>query len=216
MELPASVSAAEGEEDRRKYEAGPLTADDFRGQPPARAEMLANTATELRYEYRCRFEPAGQGTRAVLTAVEVYAYVRRDLSWNRQPQNQALMDHEQGHADICQVQCLLARLAFRELQRTTGVQASGGSQSDAQAALGRKVAALIEEFRAARRHDDADYDRQTKHGSGSRQSEWRRVQQETLRQLAERWEQSPDMGGEDRPTTTKRRVRTEGTAPPER
>ena len=193
--LATLASAAEAVEDRRKYEDGPLAADDFRAPVQQIPGIAAHTITELRYTFRCRFEPAGKLTRAVLTNIEVQAYIRRDRSWNREPHNKSLLDHEQGHADIIQAHCLRARLAFRERMRTGKIEVTGNSQREAEAALGRKIEALIFEFRAARQDDDAQYDRATHHGLGGQQAEWRRVQIETLRQLAEQWQPAASGAG---------------------
>ena len=52
--------------------------------------------------------------------------------------------------------------------------------------LKREVAA----FEKAARDADAEYDRETAHGLGGKQAEWRRVQQETLKALQEKVEKS--------------------------
>ena len=98
--------AAFAAEQRRKYDEGPLRAEDFAGQVREIPGKAANTATELRYEYRYRYQTSGKMTQVTLQSVEIHAYIRRDASWNRNPDDQRLLDHEQGHADISQIQCL--------------------------------------------------------------------------------------------------------------
>src|SRR5687767_8495044 len=101
--------------ERRRYEEGPLAQDDF-GDVPAfvPAGASARTATELLYNFRYKYRSTSRSTTITLSSIEIDAYIRRDQSWNLNPENKALLDHEQGHADIAQIECLKARLAFRE------------------------------------------------------------------------------------------------------
>lgn len=169
--------------DRRPYDEGPLTAEDFLHQPKTVPKgTVALTATELRFEYKYRYKSNARNTTATLSSLEITAYIRRDLSWNLSPESKRLLDHEQGHADIAQIQCLKARLAARKI---IGLQATAGSIEEAQAALGREVSRHMQPFEDAMREADAEYDRETFHGLGGKQAEWRRVQVETLKKLGE-------------------------------
>lgn len=185
----ASVSKAE--EDRRLWDDGPLTKNDFRGAVPEQPERKAYTATEIRHDYRYRYASTSGGrVTATLTEIDIQAYIRRDQSWNRTPDDRRLLDHEQGHADNAAIQCLRARIALRDAMRGRGVQAVGETKELAVAALERRVIDLMQSFIDGLRDADADYDRRTLHGLGPNESEWRRVQAETLKSLTEQWEKT--------------------------
>jgi hypothetical protein len=179
--LPSLVAAA----DRRKYEDGPLTKDDF-GEIPAfvPAGASARTVTELLYNYHYKYRSNSRSTTITLSSIEINAYIRRDQSWNRNLDNEALLDHEQGHADIAQIECLRARLAFRErLRKGRPIEVTASSLKEAETALQREVKREMDKYEQAAREADAEYDRATSHGLNGQQAEWRRVQQETLKKL---------------------------------
>ena len=97
MLLPAAALAAEA---ARKVDAGPLTAADFRGQVPVDPAGDANTSTQLRFSFRYGYQQLGGRATVTVESVSVDAIVIQDASWNRQPTNARLLEHEQGHADI--------------------------------------------------------------------------------------------------------------------
>jgi hypothetical protein len=99
-----------------------------------------------------------------------------------------LLDHEQGHADIAQIHCLRARLAFRKsLAKGQGPSATASSLNEAVASLERALRRDIAAFEKAAQDADAEYDRVTANGVGANQAEWRRVHAETLKELAAAW-----------------------------
>ncbi|MDX1947675.1 MAG: hypothetical protein SFU86_19915 [Pirellulaceae bacterium] len=185
--LVLAGSLTRAAESRRKYEAGPLRAEDFAAEPPKSAGRAANTVTELRYEYRYRYSTGEKSVQIALESIEIHAYIRRDASWNRTPDDRALLDHEQGHADIAQIQCLQARRAFAEKIRR-GFQVEAATRAEGIQALERVIQREMSSFEEAGRAADAEYDRATEHGLGGQQAEWRRVQRETLRNLQEEGE----------------------------
>jgi hypothetical protein len=180
-----SLSAAE---DTRPYDDGPLTADDFRGKPPEDSVAAAKTATQFSFDFKYRYKLTARGTTVTLDRITITACIRRDQSWNRYPDNMRLLDHEQGHADIAQIHCLQARLAFRKsLAKGQGLSATASSLNEAVASLERAIHRDIASFEKAAQDADAEYDRETANGVGANQREWRRVHAETLKELAAAW-----------------------------
>jgi hypothetical protein len=181
MLLPAAARAAEA---ARKIDAGPLTAADFRGQPPENPAGAANTATQLRFSFGYRHQRIGGRATVTVLNVSIDAYVIQDASWNRQPADILLLAHEQGHADIAWIQCLKARLAVRErLKKRRGWMAAASTHEEALAEVSRELSELITTYHEEGLRADAEYDRETQHGLGPRQGEWRRVQAATIEEL---------------------------------
>lgn len=179
-----AVSMLSAAEDRRHYDAGPLTADDFRGEPPERAVAAAKTSTQFVFDFKYRYKSNAKNTTVTLDSITIDAYIRRDQSWNRDPTNKSLLDHEQGHADIAQIHCLRARLEFRKkLIKGPNISVTASSLKEAIAALDREVRKEMAAVEQANRDADAEYDRETRSGLGPKQAEWRRVQIETIQQL---------------------------------
>jgi hypothetical protein len=176
-------------ENVRPYDDGPLTEDDFRGKPPETITAAAKTVTQFAFEFTYRYKTTARLTTASLDSITITSCIRRDQSWNRHPDDKRLMDHEQGHADIAQIYCLKARLAFRKkLGKGPNVTATASSLKEAAASLDREVRKEMAIFEQATRDADAEYDRQTANGLGGKQAEWRRVQLETLKQLEAEWD----------------------------
>lgn len=173
--------------ERRKYEQGPLAATDFLGAPDQATERLANTSTELRHEYRYRYRSEGQYVIASLESITLHAYIWPGLSWNKRPRDLALLDHEQGHADIAHIESLKARLHFHKTRATSRLHGRAMNLKDAVAALDRIVNKQVASFIQAMRDADVDYDRSTSHGVNGKQAEYRRVQQETIKRLEAEW-----------------------------
>jgi hypothetical protein len=123
-----------------------------------------------------------------LDSITITACIRRDQSWNRYPENERLLDHEQGHADIAQIHCLQARLAFRKLlAKRQAPSATASTPSEAVASLERAIRKEIATFEKAARDSDAQYDRETANGAGPQQQEWRRIHAETIKELTAAW-----------------------------
>ena len=183
--LPGIATA---KEDTRPYDEGPLTADDFRGEPPEESIAAAKTATQFAFDFKYRYKSTARATTVTLDSITITACIRRDQSWNRHPDNKALMDHEQGHADIAQIHCLQARRSFRtRLAKGQGPSATAASLKEAVASLERAIRKEIAAFEKEARDADAEYDRVTANGTGLQQQEWRRVHAETLQELSATW-----------------------------
>lgn len=184
-----AIGGAVAAENVRPYEDGPLTQDDFQGRPPETITAAAKTVTQFAFEFTYRYKTTARLTTATLDRITITACIRRDQSWNRRPDDVSLMDHEQGHADIAQIHCLKARLAFRKkLGKGPNVTATASSLKEAAAALDREVRKEMAVFEQSTRDADLEYDRQTANGLGGKQAEWRRVQMETLKQLEAEWD----------------------------
>jgi hypothetical protein len=175
--------------DQRPYDAGPLTADDFRGTPDPAEKLVARTVTAMRYKYEYSYVEVNRRVTVSLTSIELTAYICRDQSWNRFPKNVMLLDHEQGHADNAQIHTLEARIAFaRDIGSRQGVKSSAGTLEGARAGLEKRIKERMADMEKRVRESDANYDRDTKNGTAGTQAEWRRVQQETLARLEAEWE----------------------------
>lgn len=169
--------------DRRLCEAGPLAKDDFRADPPGESIASARTVTELRHEFSYTYRESGRSVIAKLDKIKIQSYVRRDKSWNKQPDNAALMDHEQGHADNALIESLKARADFAK--RSSTFTTTARTKDEAAAALERQVRAKMKTYEAAMLEQDSLYDQQTRNGlDATKQHEWRRVQMETIKKLA--------------------------------
>ena len=169
--------------DRRASGEKALTAKDFLGVAPPSTNGMAFTSTELRYDYDYRYRVSGENTTATLTRITIESYVRRDLSWNRKPDDAALLDHEQGHADNSLIECLKARQDFAARMKR-GFSVTGGSSKEATSAIEREVRKVMSGYEQAVRDQDALYDSSTSNGvTVAKQQEWRRVQKETLKRL---------------------------------
>jgi hypothetical protein len=183
-----SIGGASAAENVREYGEGPLTASDFQGAPPEIVTAAAKTVTQFAFEFTYRYKSTARLTTATLDRITITACIRRDQSWNLRPDDESLMDHEQGHADIAQIHCLKARLEFRKkLAKGPNLAVTASSLKEAAAGLDREVRKEIAVFEQATRDADLEYDRQTANGLGGKQAEWRRVQAETLKQLEAEW-----------------------------
>lgn len=184
-QIPPGVKPAEADQ-QRSYELGPLTPQDFQAEFPAEDGGLdAWTTSELKFRYRYETQVRGRRATARITLVEVDAVVIRDQSWNRLPQDQELLDHEQGHFDLTQIAALETRLYFagNRIVRTAATPQRATEMVEAE--LNRKMQEFIQELKL--RHEE--YDRLTNHGQiASSQREQRRLQQQQLDLLTRQWQ----------------------------
>ena len=168
-------------DDTRFYADGPLTAEDFRGTPPDDAAMWARTVTRLHYTYKYRHStPDMRNYTVTVGAISIVAEIRRDTSWNKRPENMSLLDHEQGHADNAQI---VALRAIKDFAAAAPIKVRDKTIKAALAEVDRLLKARLGKYERQLQQDDADYDEATAHGVNGQQSEWRRVQHETLKRL---------------------------------
>lgn len=155
----------------RKFRDGPLTVADFRGRPTGNekaaipgGQLTAFTVTEVRYETRFQVRGAGDNWVARLVSAEAFAVMHRDQSWILQPDDQELLDHEQGHFDTTQILALQVQErinVLRKQRNLVGVGATpAAAQQDLDARLKRELQPLMESHEQLQR----DYDVVTRHG----------------------------------------------------
>ncbi len=191
------VLTAEERKSLRAYEAGPLTKDDFHTEPPEMRVvggivLRSNVFTDVRYRYRGEGRAKGKNVEVKLTAIRVVAVVDRSKSWNADPTDAALLDHEQGHFDISAIAAARTQNHFDKLIAGEGLRAEGKDEKAAGAAMDQKVAEVFGELLRPWREEQVDYDRATVHGADQRQQTAHRRQQkemlEVLRREAEKRE----------------------------
>ena len=177
----------------RAYRKGPLRADDFHATPPAKPpkadglHALAYTATDVRHKMRYRYTQRRRRFSAWLTSLQVDAVVLCDQSWNKQKQNCDLLDHEQGHFDITEIQTRRIQLHMRKLiKRGKALKVVATSKQDAVTKLQAQIRAELKPFVDASKRGHETYDELTRHGTRRQaQAEQRRKQKQSLKELQE-------------------------------
>ncbi len=169
----------------RRYSTGALTAKDYQAPVPEdRGELDAYTTTDLRFEFEYRTYRSARRVRAWTTTIDVYAVVDRSKSWNQKPNDQRLLDHEQGHFALAHIAALRAQHHFATSGRVSGV-ASGEEQAVAnlQQDLERQVKRFMDELR----DENHRYDECTQRGlNRAEQEKHRRNQREQIAALSAR------------------------------
>ncbi|MEE3370865.1 MAG: hypothetical protein VX346_16115 [Planctomycetota bacterium] len=175
----------------RRYQEGPLTVSDFRGKVPRDAEgkvesLLAFTKTDFRYSWKSTFARRNRRHYLTATNIDLYSVMLPQHSWNRAPRDQRLLDHEQGHFDITEVQIRKAILQLKDPSSRKLFRSSGNSRTRAVQRFEKNLARFLEPFVAASRKHHERYDKVTKHGSNRpAQEHERRKQKLDLQRLAE-------------------------------
>jgi len=182
--VQTGVHAQNGPAKYRNYADGPLTAEDFQAPIPGFVQFRgqkALTTTDFRYDFQYRLRRSRRRVTARLSSIDIWAAVIPSESWNRQPENARLMDHEQGHFDLTYIAVLRARSYF-----STSKSLVGGGTNDERAIkdlrqqLDRRFRLLREELRAAH----VEYDEITRHGAAlGPQKEQRDRQKQQITEL---------------------------------
>jgi Bacterial protein of unknown function (DUF922) len=177
----------------RRYEDGPLTEADFRGQRPTEGKLVnspfqAYLFLDIAWSNQYRTTGRGRVVTAHLTQFQATAVSNPAKSWNvGGKKNPELLDHEQGHFDITQIHAQRLELKLRKLLALR--KPPTGTGETKAAAVGALQALLDKEYlavKAATDEENIEYDRLTAHGTaGEKQREIRHVHQETLKKLAE-------------------------------
>jgi hypothetical protein len=192
----ATASYSDGADNWRRYSNGPLTEADFRSRPPAFrkleagrvAPITAYTYTEIKYDSQFQVTLARGRWTARLTSAEAYAIVRWDQSWNIRPNDERLMDHEQGHFDLSHSYALAIQLHLDERRKAGKLPMGRGETSDAairdlEDRLRSELKPIFDEHVKVQQ----DYDRITDHGGLSEaQIEQRRQQAAKIAELTEK------------------------------
>jgi hypothetical protein len=182
----AVVAYAEEVSTKRRYELGSLTAKDFQAKPPEEGGAKALTKTEVHYAYKYNYQ---QGTTAIslqLSQIEIIAFIRTDLSWNKRPQEMWLLDHEQGHFDNAYIIALQCQLEFEtRIQKDNKVFTfAAASQNEAVQKLEEELKIVMQSFFDKLKVQDQKYDETTSHGIEEKeQLEWRSQQRTQIREL---------------------------------
>jgi len=168
---------------QRPYEDGPLTAGDYRTEPPEDDGGLdAFTTTDLRFRYEYRSRTTPRRVTIWTTKIMADAVVVPGKSWNRRPEDTRLLDHEQGHFDLSYIAALRARLHFARQGRIT---ATAASSEDAVRGLEKEIQRQMQEFVDAVLSEHHEYDRRTRHGLDRRaQLKERESQREEIARLS--------------------------------
>ena len=166
----------------RRYAEGPLRVTDFRAAPPTEPvpgspSLQAFTQTDFRFTWKYTISRRNRRFHLKATTIDLYGVVVRDRSWNRAPDNQRLLDHEQGHFDITETAIRQARLKLQEPMSRRLIRASGNTLKRALRRLEENVLQFLEPFAAETRKRHTHYDRVTGHGKNSAAQHRERMRQ---------------------------------------
>ena len=155
---------------QRRYDAGPLTADDFQATAPVplptvgRFKQLAFADTDIRYQMEYRYKNLSTGVEATLKDIDIYAIFLADKSWLTNAGAKTL-DHEQGHFDISQMYALDAKLQMQtRLNDGKSLIGKGANRDEAVSDLHRQVDEFLKPLHARVATAHKEYDRDTNHG----------------------------------------------------
>jgi hypothetical protein len=150
------------------------------------AGQKAETQTTLVYKLEYRLYRSGRRSVASLKSIDVRAMFIPSRSWNREPRNARLLDHEQGHFDITHIAALRVRLRFATSKRISGSGLDDEQAiQDLQQQVDRSFRLFAEEDKIRAAH--VEYDEITRHGAESGpQEEQRRRQKDEIAKLTER------------------------------
>ena len=176
----------------RPYNDGPLTAADFRGQPPTAGELAGSPFQAFLYmdlTWSSEYRTAGRGRviTAYLTQFQAAAVSNPSKSWNLWGKKKPdLLDHEQGHFDITQTHAQRLEIRMRKLLAAKQpLAATGETKAAAVEALNALLDKEVKTAKAVSDEENHEYDRLTVHGGVlEKQNEFRHVHQETLKKLA--------------------------------
>jgi hypothetical protein len=188
--IPSIVSFAEqtsAKEKVRRYSRGPLSIEEFRGTAINAEGRTALTATRIFCEYKFDVKVRGGRVVASLRSFTAFACFLPNDSWWNDRDNPQLLDHEQGHFDISEIQARRVNLTFAKLLASgRTISAEGSSASAVREKLEKQINDVVRKADKERDQANLDYDRTTRHGLlAPNQSEQRRIQRLTLGQLAD-------------------------------
>ena len=101
LAVTCSMALADEEKTPRRYEDGPLTAEDFQAEAPnplpkaGRFSQLAFADTDILFRHEYRYKTTFEGAEATLKDIDIYAVFLSDKSWLSRA-NEKTLDHEQG------------------------------------------------------------------------------------------------------------------------
>jgi hypothetical protein len=167
----ARFPIAHAAEAPRKYADGPLAPADFRAAVPEPqpvkdgVRLRAMTDVEIRYTTRYRWdEPTPGNVSARLTRFECQAVLLPEKCWNKEPDDLRLLDHEQGHFDVTEINTRRAQKRFDQLIADQGLIGYGSDERSAVADLDKKVHDEMQKVFDRERDEQIKYDRASNHG----------------------------------------------------
>ena len=175
----------------RRYQEGPLTVRDFRGKVPRNVKdkvnsLLAFTKTDFRYSWKLTFSRRNRKHYLTATTIDLYSVMLPQHSWNRAPRDRRLLDHEQGHFDITEVQIRKAILQLKDASSRRLFRSSGNSRARAVRRFEENLTRFLEPFVTASRKQHELYDKVTTHGRNrAAQDHERSKQKRELQRLGE-------------------------------
>ncbi len=156
----------------RPYRDGPLTAADYRCPPPNPlpqkngVQLSAMTFTSLHYNTRYRWrEVQPEKFEARLTSFDIVAEVDRRQSWTTRPTDERLLDHEQGHFDVSELNARRIQKKFNELIASSAVIGHGSDETNAIADMNQQVETRVHDYLEQERKQQDQYDITTHHGT---------------------------------------------------
>jgi predicted secreted Zn-dependent protease len=175
----------------RRYSDGPIVPADFKAAVPDPSpvkdgiKLRAMTHTEIRYTTRYRWDEAKSGVvTAWLTRFDCYAVLLCDKSWIKEPMDLRLIDHEQGHFDITEINARRAQKKFVPLIADKSLIGHGHDEASAVADLHEQVHDQMQHVFDSERDEQIEYDRVTNHGRNhSAQAEQRQIQHDRIKEL---------------------------------
>jgi hypothetical protein len=174
----------------RRYADGPMTPADFRAAvpdpPPMKdgVRLRAVTHSEIRYTTRYHWEESKPGTvTASLTRFDCHSQLLCDKCWNRAPMDLRLLDHEQGHFDIAELNARQGQKIFDKLIADKTLVGHGRDERSAVADLDKKVRDEMKAVFDQENDEQIEYDRATNHGREfAAQAKQRKLIDERLKQ----------------------------------
>ncbi len=155
----------------RTYADGPLAPADFKAAVPDPqpvkdgVKLRAMTDVEIHYSTRYRWEGTTSGeVSAWLTRFDCESMLMRDKCWNKEPDDLRLLDHEQGHFDISEINARKAQQHFKQLIADKTLVGHGADERSAMANLDKQVHDEMQKVFDREQAEQIEYDRATRHG----------------------------------------------------
>lgn len=152
----------------RDYSQGPLTGNDFQQTPPNPPPvsngipLAAETSVGTKYDHEGTATTANGTTTYTPDSVNVDAYIDPQKSWNSDPNNKDLLNHEQTHFDLEEQ---IAREAQAEINKQIAdgkLKGTGKTPDEAKKDFEDKVDKIIQKIADERQQK---LDQKTKHGT---------------------------------------------------
>ena len=171
----------------RRFSDGPLTAADFKMEVPnpvpsdAGIPFAALTYAELQYRYTYQWKESGGTITTYPIEVTLFSIVDQNRSWNDRPQDLRILDHEQGHFDIAEIEARKDQEKMKKMVADKTFLGKGKTETEAkkdlESQMNKEFQKLVDALMVVQR----EYDRVTYHGTNLQaQAETRKVHQAAL------------------------------------